>query len=1207
MKNILKNLLAVVLMVATATTAWAVDESFGFERQKDASSGMFSDFALESSYEKISLEWVESFESGRIQPLTGVFKYTIDGVEYSTSDGQTAYKYFGVDEAEWGYLDTDYFGFKMTIPAGVTLEPTRFYSSIVLGGGRIVYKVVLQNENGEELYKIGETPQDKEAIKNLDVDLSQSGLLLTEGTYRLLLYSYQWYGSVKTHLPVSFMLQGKVTDEDPIEYTQLTDLTVGGVSYFDRLVDNSCTVELPYGTTSFPEVAATADEKGHVEIVSPTGDTMKAEVRLIDNEADKLVATYTINFVPAEPAQGAVLRVEGGDAAIGSVQDGIYTDGTVSISPAPTIQSINGIWGLKMGFNTDYKISVPADLCIDEIRFVGAPVYGNCKIPYVIPSHETSRTTSSDSLYLSSENQTVAFKLLNHKAGDTLALKIDLWGEVINYIELISVADKKVVATPAIYVEEGQVSDTVTITSDTDNAIIYYTLDGTEPTTSSNRYTGRFMISSNCTVKAIATARAFHFEDSEVAEVVIDHFNTQGGFSFTFAPGDGTTVDLTGDSKYKYVRISDINPAFQIKGENTVYSDSRFKMSAGDEFAICVPGNAIVTKLTFVNACENYYNAETGANTDSEWDYIKSEGATVIISDDMKITSPKDITASIQNHTAGMPILFRIKKCAQFAFGGIVIEYAQMNDNAVEYIEANIEDGAVVNASGSFTLTFDREVTLNEGAQMQIDGEPIRTVSNGTTVTGYYWELPYSSTHTLTLPTNAVSDIFGNTYGEEISISFGVEEQPVVAMSCFDYIVTNVEELNVALNEIAQSNTTAESPRKRILLLNGDYYMGQVQTTVKGYNISIIGQSKEGVRIYNDGLDGIKTSSTINNESQALYMQDLTIENAESLRKGNFRGVYVAYSGGNKAILKNVELIGGQDTYVTGTRAYHEDCTIHGTVDFICGGGDNYFYRTDLLIEGDAVITAPSHEVSTEWGYVFQECTVKPGTYAETTPDKSYSLGRPWQNEPRCYFLHTVMEILPTDIGWAGMAEIPTHFYEYQSVNKEGNLIDLSVRGNSPSSTNQYTPVLSDEEAAEFTVYNVVGGKDGWTPARYTRQVEAPVVTLQGDTLVWNSVADALCYVIYKDGTYVANTTDTRFELANQGEGAYTVCATNEMGGQGDASNVVEYSVVSSVKEVKAGDNDDKEIYDLMGRRLQHIDRPGVYIVGGKKVIYYVE
>lgn len=507
--------------------------------------------------------------------------------------------------------------------------------------------------------------------------------------------------------------------------------------------------------------------------------------------------------------------------------------------------------GLEDGVQCRLKISVPADFTIDEIRFVGAPVYGNCKIPYVITSHETTRTTAADSLYLSEENQTVAFKLLDYKAGDTVALTIDLWGEVINYIELTSVADKKVVATPSIYVEEGHVSDTITLTSDTENAIIYYTLDGTEPTTSSNRYTGRFMISGNCTIKAIATARVFNFEDSEVAEKVVDHFKTQGGFSFTFAPGDGTTVDLTGDPKYKYVRVSDLNPAFQIKGENTVYSDSRFKMAAGSEFAICVPANAIVTKLTFVNACDNYYNAETGANTDSEWDYIKSEGATVIVSDDMKITSAKNITASIQNHTAGTPILFRIKK------------------------------------------------------------------------------------------------------------------------------------------------SSAESPRKRILLLNGDYYMGQVQTAVKGYNISMIGQSKSGVRIYNDGLDGIKTSSTINNESEQLYMQDLTIENAESLRKGNFRGVHVAYSGGNKAILKNVELIGGQDTYVTGTRAYHEDCTIHGTVDFICGGGDNYFYHTDLLIGGDAVITAAGHEVSTEWGYVFRDCTVKPGTYAETTPDKSYSLGRP--------------------------------------------------------------------------------------------------------------------------------------------------------------------------------------------------------------------
>ena len=46
MKNILKNFLAVLLIATTATTARAVDDSFGFERTKDASSGLFSDFAL---------------------------------------------------------------------------------------------------------------------------------------------------------------------------------------------------------------------------------------------------------------------------------------------------------------------------------------------------------------------------------------------------------------------------------------------------------------------------------------------------------------------------------------------------------------------------------------------------------------------------------------------------------------------------------------------------------------------------------------------------------------------------------------------------------------------------------------------------------------------------------------------------------------------------------------------------------------------------------------------------------------------------------------------------------------------------------------------------------------------------------------------------------------------------------------------------------
>ena len=46
------------------------------------------------------------------------------------------------------------------------------------------------------------------------------------------------------------------------------------------------------------------------------------------------------------------------------------------------------------------------------------------------------------------------------------------------------------------------------------------------------------------------------------------------------------------------------------------------------------------------------------------------------------------------------------------------------------------------------------------------------------------------------------------------------------------------------------------------------------------------------------------------------------------------------------------------------------------------------------------------------------------------------------------------------------MGKLPTHFYEYNSLDANGNSIDLSVRGNSPTSTNSYVPVLSADEAS---------------------------------------------------------------------------------------------------------------------------------------------
>ena len=581
------------------------------------------------------------------------------------------------------------------------------------------------------------------------------------------------------------------------------------------------------------------------------------------------------------------------------------------------------------------------------------------------------------------------------------------------------------------------------------------------------------------------------------------------------------------------------------------WDNKSFKFNA-TEYTVKMPSNIKVKQIIFKDLSNNYDGAASVAS-------VTSDGATAIYLPTKReaIKDQKyDLCVNIEGHVTGKDIVFNLVKAGQ-PTAWIELTVEETSEGNPTMVSTN---KTVVNNHAVITVNFDREV---KSATATCNGKDITADGGKTALQFAVWDLDYNHDYTLTIPAANIIDVYGNPATADVTVDFATGSAPTVEQAKYDYVVSNASELDAAIAALKESNKTEDAPRKTIFLRNGKYtygtltgsYQHNVSLKIDNWNninnVSLIGESKEGVLIEGT-TDGI-TSSTIDlGNGIGNYLQDLTIRNNYDFRAETLKGVSVAVTGGNKTVIKNVAMQASQDTYVTGKRTYLEDCDIYGTTDFICGGGDIYFERCNLILGNKAgnIISAPNTNADTRWGYVFQHCTVKADEGANLVADGNWNLGRPWQNEPRTYYLYTTMEVLPDAKGWSNMGNLITHFYEYKSYDKNGELIDLSTRENSPSSTNHYTPVLTDEEAAQFTLRNVLGGNDSWEAIDETQQCAAPShVSLLGTTLSWDAVEGARCYVIFKDGAYVDNTTATSYHV--DATGNYAVCAANLNGGLG--------------------------------------------------------
>ena len=371
------------------------------------------------------------------------------------------------------------------------------------------------------------------------------------------------------------------------------------------------------------------------------------------------------------------------------------------------------------------------------------------------------------------------------------------------------------------------------------------------------------------------------------------------------------------------------------------------------------------------------------------------------------------------------------------------------------------------------------------------------------------------------------------------------------------------------------AKAAAEASQKSRFILffpDGEYDIGSLtgddnqMTTFQKGNISFVGQSMNGVVIYNTAKnENISSTATLyfNSNASNIYLQDLTLQNRGQVDPNANANRYVVVRDlGSKNIYKNVKMLSGQDTYYTpsgSTRSYLETCEIHGTVDFICGGGDLMFNKCSLILENRSnnCITAPAG--TGQWGYVFLDCTID----GYPVNNNSYRLGRSWNKSPRAVYINSTMKVLPTVAGWGEpMNVVPTLFAEYNSRDANGNMVNTSQRKSNyqkDANTVYINPVLSAQDAAKYTIANVMKGDDNWDPTQTTRQVEAPTLSVNSNVIFWQDNEAALCYVVFRNGKYVANTKTTSYTIPSgiPESDTYTVRAANEMGGLGASFNGV--------------------------------------------------
>jgi|GEM_PF-302598 len=278
-------------------------------------------------------------------------------------------------------------------------------------------------------------------------------------------------------------------------------------------------------------------------------------------------------------------------------------------------------------------------------------------------------------------------------------------------------------------------------------------------------------------------------------------------------------------------------------------------------------------------------------------------------------------------------------------------------------------------------------------------------------------------------------------------------------------------------------NAVPDGNRERIMIFIGEgLYHEKILIPKDKAMISLIGENRETTILdFNETAHiqhspdylyntwGAASTIVLSNDFTA---ENLTFSNSALVGTGQAQAVRLE---GDRMAFANCKFTSHQDTvYANGDgRQYFYKCHIEGDVDFIYGSATAVFEDCDIVNvrKTGGYITAASTPEDREFGFVFINCRI----VGDVNPGTVW-LGRPWRPYAHVAYINCYMSEVVQPAGWHNWGKVSNEatarYFEYGNYGPGAGVNDRVA----------WSRQLTDEEAARYTVENILRGNDGWNP-----------------------------------------------------------------------------------------------------------------------------